>query len=37
MYVNVIYVFGSSDLIDIFKEVFGMCYSIYSNVLKNVY
>lgn len=33
-HVNAIYVSGSSDLIDIFKEASGMCYSTHSNALK---
>lgn len=33
-HVNAIYVSGSSDLIDIFKEASGMCYSTHSTALK---
>lgn len=36
-HVNAIYVSGSSDLIDIFKEASGMCYCTHSNALKNVH
>lgn len=33
-HVHAIYISGSSDLIDIFKEASGMCYSTHSNALK---